>query len=180
MPSRDPPRDTLSGAATLSGSVRVALVASASVPAWRCGFAAGQAVSGTERIHATPGGIRLGPLDLIEPGSARNFVIQLRAGRFHGFVVRRGDAVHGFVDQCPHMGLPLARTLDDYLDPSGAFIACGWHGALFDAATGFCVSGPCRGAGLTPWPVCVVEGAIVTVGPDQAIWGVASTAARGQ
>lgn len=64
------------------------------------------------RIYDTPAGINLGPLDLIAPNGARGFVVQFRAGRFHGFVVRRSDDVYGYVDRCPHMGLPLARTLD--------------------------------------------------------------------
>ena len=57
------------------------------------------------RVAATPPGVRLGPLDQIADGAARNFVLQLRAGRFHGFVVRRGDAVWGYVDRCPHAGV---------------------------------------------------------------------------
>ena len=119
-------------------------------------------MSTDERVYATPAGVRLGPLDLISPGAARSFVIQLRAGRFHGFVVRQGDDVHGYVDRCPHMGLPLAQTLDDYLAPSGGLIACSWHSALFEIATGRCVGGPCQGASLTPWPVKVEDGFIVT------------------
>ena len=117
-----------------------------------------------ERVHATPAGVRLGPLAAIPDGQARNYVLQLRAGRFHGFVVRRGEAVFGHVDRCPHMGVPLAQTLDDYLVPSGDLIACSWHGALFEIATGLCVGGPCTGQRLTPWPVTVVEGTIVTAG----------------
>lgn len=114
------------------------------------------------RLAATPAGIRLGPLDAIADGAARNFAIQLRAGRFHGFVVRRGAAVFGYVDRCPHMQVPLARTLDDYLTPTGEMIACGWHGALFDIASGACLGGPCAGGALIPWPVALADGELVT------------------
>jgi nitrite reductase/ring-hydroxylating ferredoxin subunit len=86
----------------------------------------------------------------------------MRAGRFHGFVVRRGDAVHGYVDRCPHMGLPLAQQLDAYLTPDGGLIACSWHGAVFEVEGGRCVGGPCAGTALAPWPVAVREGMIVT------------------
>ena len=114
------------------------------------------------RVHATPAGVTLSPLDLIADGAARNFVVQLRAGRFHGFVVRRSDAVHGYVDRCPHAQMPLTQQLDDYLTPSGDLIACSWHGALFRIEDGLCVGGPCVGQRLTSWPVTVVGGRIVT------------------
>jgi len=114
------------------------------------------------RVFATPAGVKLGSLELIADGAARNFVLQLRSGRFHGFVVRRGDAVHGYVDRCPHMGLPLAQELDRYLTPDGGLIACSWHAALFRVEDGACVGGPCGGASLTRWPVAVVDGGIVT------------------
>jgi nitrite reductase/ring-hydroxylating ferredoxin subunit len=114
------------------------------------------------RLAATPAGVRLCALDAIADGAARNFVLEMRAGRFHGFVVRRGEAVSGYVDRCPHMGLPLAQRLDDYLTPDGTLIACDWHGALFAIDGGQCVGGPCLGQRLTEWPVAVRDGEIVT------------------
>ena len=114
------------------------------------------------RLFATPAGVTLGPLDAIADGTARNYVLQLRAGRFHGFVVRRGEAAWGYVDRCPHAGVPLAKQLDEYLTPKGDLIACSWHGALFRVEDGLCVGGPCAGARLTPWPVAVVGGELVT------------------
>jgi nitrite reductase/ring-hydroxylating ferredoxin subunit len=119
-------------------------------------------VSTLPRLSATPAGVALGRLDLVADGKARNIVIEMRAGRFHGFVVRTGDTVRGYVDRCPHAGLPLAQKLDDYLTPNGRFITCSWHGALFEPATGACVGGPCAGQHLTAWPLAVVDGQIVT------------------
>ena len=114
------------------------------------------------RVFAMPAGVTLGPLDAIADGAARNYVLQLRAGRFHGFVVRRGEAAWGYVDRCPHAGVPLARQLDDYITPKRDLIACSWHGALFRIEDGLCVGGPCVGARLTAWPVAVVAGVLVT------------------
>ena len=114
------------------------------------------------RLTATPPGVALGPLDLIPDGGARNFVLEMRAGRFHGVSVRQGESVFGYVDRCPHMGLPLAQKLDDYLSADGTLIQCDWHGALFDIASGRCVGGPCMGCELTAWPVTVNEGLLVT------------------
>lgn len=114
------------------------------------------------RIWETRAGINLGPLDLIADGAARNYVLQIGEARFHGFVVRKGEAVFGYVDRCPHQGLPLAQQLDHYLTPDGGLIACSWHGAVFTVEEGTCVGGPCVGARLSPWPVAVREGRVVT------------------
>lgn len=119
-------------------------------------------MSEIQRLGATPAGVNLGPLDLIPDGKTRNFVIETKAGRFHGFAVRRRAKVYGFVDRCPHTGLPLAKALDDYLTGDGAYVICAWHGALFDAESGLCRAGPCKGQALTRWPLQVVGGAILT------------------
>jgi len=114
------------------------------------------------RVWTTRAGISLGPLDLIADGAARNYVLQIGANRFHGFVVRKGEAVFGYVDRCPHAGLPLAQVLDQYLTPDGGLIACSWHGAMFTVEEGVCVGGPCVGARLSPWRVVVSDGRVVT------------------
>jgi nitrite reductase/ring-hydroxylating ferredoxin subunit len=114
------------------------------------------------RLSSTPPGVRLCPLDDIADNAARGFVLQMRAGRFHGFVVRKSDTAFGYADLCPHAGLPLAQKLDDYIAPSGGYIACSWHGALFEIEDGHCVGGPCSGQFLTTWPVTVSDGWLVT------------------
>lgn len=101
-------------------------------------------------------------LQSLKNGTARNFVLQCRSGRFHGFLIRRNDRVVGYVDRCPHAGLPLAHSLDDYLTPDEEFIVCDWHGAIFSIESGYCVGGPCAGKRLTRWPVEVLDGWIVT------------------
>ncbi|MCP3732714.1 Rieske (2Fe-2S) protein [Sphingomonas sp. MG17] len=114
------------------------------------------------RVDTTPGGVRLCALADIGDARARGFVLQMRAGRFHGFVVRSAGSVRGYVDRCPHAGLPLAQRLDDYLTPDGGLIACGWHGALFKVEDGECVGGPCTGQRLKPWPVKVHDEWVMT------------------
>jgi len=119
-------------------------------------------VENVGRVWSTPSGVNLGPLDLIADGAARNYVLQIGGNRFHGFVVRRGEAVFGYVDRCPHAGLPLAQVLDQYLTPDGGMIACSWHGAVFSIEDGACLGGPCAGGRLTSWPVRVEDGRIRT------------------
>lgn len=115
-----------------------------------------------KRVWKTPAGVPLCRLDGLPDPGARNFVLQIGEGFFHGFLVRRGEAVTGFVDRCPHAGLPLAQELDRYLTRDGDLILCSWHGALFRPDDGFCVGGPCAGRSLEPWPVAVVDGTVRT------------------
>lgn len=114
------------------------------------------------RVWTTPAGVKLGPLDQIADPGARNYVLRIGDKHFHGFVVRRGGEAFGYVDRCPHAGLPLAQELDRYLTEDGGLISCSWHGALFEIATGACVGGPCVGARLSSWPVRVEDGRIMT------------------
>ena len=115
-----------------------------------------------KRVWETPAGVRLCALSSLEDRSARNFVLQIRDAYFHGFVVRHGDEVIGYVDRCPHQGLPLSQKLDAYLTDDKSLIQCSWHGALFRVDDGVCVGGPCGGARLTPWPVKVEDGFVKT------------------
>ena len=115
-----------------------------------------------QRAPATPAGVTLCELDLIPDPGARGFVLQIGEAYFHGFVVRRDGGVHGYVDRCPHAGLPLPQALDVYLTLDESLIQCSWHGALFRIQDGACVGGPCAGARLTPWPVTVINGRVVT------------------
>lgn len=67
------------------------------------------------------------------------------------FIVRHGDAVRGWRNECPHVaGGAMAWRRDAYLDATGRHIQCSARGALFDAASGECIAGPCLGRHLTP------------------------------
>jgi nitrite reductase/ring-hydroxylating ferredoxin subunit len=86
----------------------------------------------------------------IEAHGARAFTIGSGEWPLRGFVVRVGDAVHGYVNRCPHAGHPLNLLPERFLTPDGALILCSSHGALFEKSSGLCVAGPCAGHSLTP------------------------------
>lgn len=94
-------------------------------------------------------------LDALSDPGARGFCFDLGDEMFQGFVVRQGDAVFGWRDRCPHLGLPLTLGDDRYLTREGGFILCCSHGALFQPTDGLCVAGPCVGRRLHAWPVRV-------------------------
>jgi len=81
---------------------------------------------------------------------------------FAGVVVRIGEEIRGYVDSCPHAGWPLSALDDRYLTRDHRHILCAGHGALFRPLDGECVVGPCAGESLSPWPVEVQNGRVVT------------------
>ncbi len=107
-------------------------------------------------------GVRLCAVaDLADPG-AKGFRFRAGDTLFAGFVVRMGDQAWGYVDSCPHAGWPLSVMDDRYLVRGGDKLLCAGHGALFRPQDGVCIVGPCEGDRLTPWPVRIVEGAVLT------------------
>ena len=120
-------------------------------------------MNASARLTTTPADVKLCALETITDSTARNFVLDIKGQYFYGFVVRKGNEVFGYVDKCPHMNLPLAQKLDDYLSPKKDFIVCSWHGAIFEIKNGLCVGGPCSNQTLMSWPVTVRDGLIVTV-----------------
>jgi nitrite reductase/ring-hydroxylating ferredoxin subunit len=99
-------------------------------------------------------------VDLPDPG-ARGFMFREGEALFLGFVTRTGGVVAGWVDSCPHAGMPLAVIPNRYLTREGDLILCASHGALFRPHDGVCVGGPCAGKALTPWPVKVEDATVV-------------------
>ena len=109
-----------------------------------------------------PPGTRLCALgEIADPGS-KGFLFREGEALFLGFVVRRGDELTGYVDRCPHAGMPLAMAPDRYLTREGDLILCSSHGALFRPGDGVCVGGPCAGQALRGWAVRVEGGEVVT------------------
>lgn len=81
--------------------------------------------------------------------SARGFIISGPENQRLDIIVwRDGNMLAGFVNQCPHLGLPLETFPDRFLSADGTHLICSAHGAQFDA-DGLCFAGPCIGDALT-------------------------------
>lgn len=99
--------------------------------------------------------------DIADPGS-KDFRFRDGDRLFAAFVVRKGEAVFGYVDSCPHAGWPLAGPTGRHLTREGDLILCAGHGALFRIEDGLATSGPCAGDRLEVWPVRILDGVVVT------------------
>jgi len=108
-----------------------------------------------------PGRRLCGLAEIADPGS-KGFLFRQGEALFMGFVVRLGDEVCGYLDRCPHTGLPLSILPDRYLTRESDLILCSSHGALFRLGDGYCVAGPCAGRRLWPWPVRIEGADVVT------------------
>lgn len=109
-----------------------------------------------------PAGTVLCRLDEIPDPGSRGFHFRAGDKLFLGFVVRRGEALVGYVDSCPHTGQPLGGPTGRHVTRESDLILCTGHGALFRIEDGVCTSGPCGGRRLEAWAVDVVAGTVVT------------------
>ncbi len=98
--------------------------------------------------------------ELPDPGS-RAFSVGEGDWPMRGFLVRRGNDVHAYVNRCPHAGHPLNLRPDEFLTDDRRHIVCDSHGAMFDPENGVCVAGPCPGQSLIKLPVRVESGVVV-------------------
>lgn len=85
---------------------------------------------------------------LTDGGRAKRFAIEYDGRAFSAFVIAHQGQVHAWVNNCPHRGTELDWLPGEVFDESGLYLVCATHGALFEADTGLCVSGPCVGAAL--------------------------------
>jgi nitrite reductase/ring-hydroxylating ferredoxin subunit len=98
-------------------------------------------------------------VDDIPDGAAKGF--PPAPGAFTGlFAVRQGEAVHAYVNACPHIGTPLDWTPDRFLSVDGSRIVCATHGAEFRIADGECLRGPCFGDRLESVVIQIKDGTI--------------------
>ena len=107
-------------------------------------------------------------LDELGDPASRGFSVRWGDTVVEMFVVRRGDDVFGYLNNCPHTGAPLDWSPDDFLDANGAFIQCAMHGALFKIENGYCVLGPCAGQNLTRVSLRVREGLVIVDGASSS------------
>ena len=105
-------------------------------------------------------------LDDLADGEARSFDLSPAGASpddsFAVIVLRRGETVVAYVNDCPHAHTPLDWKPGELLNRAGTHLRCATHGALFRLDNGSCVSGPCRGDHLVPVPAQVI-GSLVCI-----------------
>ena len=126
--------------------------------------------------HPRPAARPLCTLAALRDPDARGFTVPGPGGEVAVVLVRCGAVVRAYLNRCPHTGVGLEWVPDRFLDPSGRFLQCATHGALFRIEDGRCVAGPCTGDRLEPLAVEVVDGEIRVHPPPGA--GLSAARAR--
>jgi nitrite reductase/ring-hydroxylating ferredoxin subunit len=103
----------------------------------------------------------------MDEGSVRKFWIICQKYRVDAFLVNEDGNFHAYVNRCRHMPTPLDFIRDQFLSEDGKYLMCYTHGALYEFATGLCVSGPCKGEALYRLPVRVDRGEILVGCPQE-------------
>jgi nitrite reductase/ring-hydroxylating ferredoxin subunit len=93
---------------------------------------------------------------ITDSGESRPFPIVIIRTHANGYF--------GYVNTCPHQGTWLNIGSGEFFSSDRAFLKCGRHGANFEIETGLCVEGPCKGAGLEPVALAVIDGDVCLCG----------------
>lgn len=92
------------------------------------------------------------------------FRVDERLGRL--ILVYHDGEVTCFINKCPHARAPLDWIGGRCLDPTGRYLQCAVHGALFRMSDGYCIKGPCYGDNLESFPVIVEDSVVLAARGD--------------
>jgi nitrite reductase/ring-hydroxylating ferredoxin subunit len=108
------------------------------LPTVRPGEGAADAAGGWSRVCPSEA--------LAERGDGVRFDLEARGGPVPAFVLRIEGEPRAYLNRCAHVPVELDWNPGRFLDETGTVIVCATHGAVYDAADGACVGGPCRAA----------------------------------
>jgi nitrite reductase/ring-hydroxylating ferredoxin subunit len=118
------------------------------------------------REESREGGRVVARVDELQPGAVKKFWVICQKYRLDAFVVNDQGKFYAYVNRCRHMATPLDFMRDEFLSDDRRFLQCYTHGALYEFATGLCVSGPCKGEMLYRLPVRVDRGQVLVGCPE--------------
>jgi nitrite reductase/ring-hydroxylating ferredoxin subunit len=100
-----------------------------------------------EPIHTVPS-------DSLPADGELGFRFEAPNGRLIDALCVRHDGVpRAYINSCPHWGITLDMEDGRFWSHDRGHLECINHGAMFRPTDGFCETGPCLGASLTPLTV---------------------------
>jgi nitrite reductase/ring-hydroxylating ferredoxin subunit len=85
---------------------------------------------------------------LVDSGRGVRFEVEYFGEAAPAFAVRHGGRVHGYLNRCAHVAMELDWQEGVFFDAEGRDLLCSTHGAVYEAASGRCLGGPCSGSAL--------------------------------
>jgi nitrite reductase/ring-hydroxylating ferredoxin subunit len=109
---------------------------------------------------------RLCAVNEIPDGDSIEFMVPFQ-GRDRSLIsVRKDGEVYLYLNSCPHTGLTLDFTPNQFLNLEKTHILCANHMAYFEIDTGLCISDPCPGEKLTPINFEIRDDAVYLLSED--------------
>ena len=73
------------------------------------------------------------------------------------FIIKYEGQVYAYLNACPHRNIELEWQDNDFFDHNKDYLQCATHGALFLPHNGYCITGPCSQASLTPLTILIID-----------------------
>ncbi|MEB2284605.1 MAG: hypothetical protein B6D46_00635 [Polyangiaceae bacterium UTPRO1] len=103
----------------------------------------------------------------LAPGTTRKFLLPTAGEPTEAFIVNVDGTLHAWVNRCRHIAITMDWVEGRFLDDSGCYVVCATHGALYEPATGHCVSGPPFGRALIRVPLRMDGERVIATIPDE-------------
>ena len=86
----------------------------------------------------------------VRDGQSVKFRFCQGAEKFEAFLVCHEGRYYAWRNQCAHLPLPLDLGDNDFFTLDSRHLICRTHAAVYEPASGECISGPCAGKWLIP------------------------------
>ena len=101
---------------------------------------------------------------LTDSGRGVRFEVEHYGRSAPAFAVRHRGRVHAYLNRCSHVPMELDWIEGQFFDLEGRDLICSTHGAVYAAASGGCLGGPCNGTALVKLELEERDGKIYFVG----------------
>jgi nitrite reductase/ring-hydroxylating ferredoxin subunit len=101
---------------------------------------------------------------LTDSGRGIRFEVEYFGAPAPAFAVRQAGTVHGYLNRCAHVAMELDWQEGVFFDLEGRDLICSTHGAVYEAASGRCLGGPCNGSPLVKLRLAERDGSVYFMG----------------
>ena len=108
-------------------------------------------------------GVEICSLEEVPDGGGHIVLLPPEEKNLGLLVLRSGDCCYGYLNQCPHFGVPLAATDSQLIYCAHRWVKCNVHYSRFRWEDGLCEAGECEGEFLKKVPLIIQNGKIIIV-----------------